>query len=130
MGVQRFPYDLTFLARVTAPLDQNPYAIGMTPDGLRIVFPLGDGDRGPHFNGKIDHVGGDWMRVRDDGIGVTDIHALIRTDDGATILSEYSGFVYFGPDGQKAAGRRQPAATGQPGPDATISDLALRWVLA
>jgi hypothetical protein len=107
---QRFPYDLSFLARVTVPLATDPYAIGMTPDGLRIVFPLGEGGtvRGPLFNGTIDHVGGDWMRIREDGIGVTDIHALIQTDDGATILSEYSGFVDFGPDGQKRMAAHDP----------------------
>lgn len=100
---QKFPFDLTFLARLTIPLGHNPYAIGMAPDGLRIVFPLGDGGtvRGPRFNGTIDHVGGDWMRIRDDGIGVPGARAIIKTHDGATIISEYSGLVDFGPDGQK-----------------------------
>lgn len=122
-NVKRFPYDLTFLARVNVPLERHPYAVGMTPDGLRIVFPLGEGGtvRGPSFNGKIDHVGGDWMRVRDDGIGVTDIHALIHTDDGATILSEYSGLVDFGPDGQKRL------SDGNPPPEANI-DLTPRYL--
>lgn len=119
----RFAYELEFLARVTAPLEQNPYAIGMTPDGLRIVFPLGEGGTvcGPRFNGSIDHIGGDWMRIRDDGIGVTDIHALIQTNDGATILSEYSGFVDFGADGQKRL------AAGNPPPDANL-DLTPRYL--
>jgi hypothetical protein len=104
----RFPYALDFLARVTAPLERHPAPIGKTPDGLRILFPIGAGGtvEGPRFRGRIAHRGGDWMRVREDGIGVTDIHALIETEDGATILSEYSGFADFGPDGftQLAAG--------------------------
>lgn len=119
----RFPYELTFLARVTAPLAANPYAIGNTPDGLRIVFPLGEGGtvRGPRFNGKIDHIGGDWMRVREDGIGVTSIRALIQTDDGATVMSEYSGFADFGPDGQKCM------AEGHPPPEVNL-DLTPRYL--
>lgn len=119
----RFPYDLKFLARVTAPLAENPYSIGMTPDGLRMVFLIGKGGtvRGPLFNGTIDHVGGDWMRIRDDGIGVTNIRALIRTDDGSNIMSEYSGFVDFGPDGQTRM------AAGKPPPDANL-DLTPRYL--
>jgi hypothetical protein len=105
----RFPYQLDFLARVTVPLEQPPIMVGNTPDGLRIVFPLGEGGtvRGPKINGTVEHVGGDWMRVREDGIGVTAIRAIIKTDDGATLQSEYSGFVDFGADGQAelAAGR-------------------------
>ena len=105
----RFPYQLEFLARVTVPLEQPPIMVGKTPDGLRIVFPLGKGGtiRGPKMNGTVEHVGGDWMRVREDGIGVTAIRAIITMDDGATLQSEYSGFVDFGADGQAelAAGR-------------------------
>lgn len=108
----RFGYALDFLARVTAPLERHPVPVGETPDGLRILFPIGTGGTvtGPRFRGVIEHRGGDWMRVREDGIGITDIHALIRTDDGATILSEYSGFADFGPDGYAAlAGGGGPA---------------------
>ena len=99
----RFPQRLEYLARVTVPLVHPPIPVGMTPDGLRIVFPLGSGGRvqGPRLNGTVEHVGGDWMRIRDDGIGVTAIRAIIRSEDGAILQSEYSGFVDFGSNGQK-----------------------------
>jgi hypothetical protein len=127
-----FPYRLDFLARVTVPLQHPPIIVGMTPDGLRIVFPLGKGGtvRGPKLNGTVEQVGGDWMRIREDGIGVTAIRAVIRTDDGATLLSEYSGFVDFGPDGQSAlaAGGGPERAPLNLTPQYLTEDARWRWL--
>ena len=39
------------------------------------------------------------MRIRTDGVGITDIRTTIQTQDGALILMETSGIVEFGTDG-------------------------------
>ena len=79
--------------RVTAPVLPDDSPVGETPDGLRLLFALRDGGtvRGPALNGEILHKGGDWMRVRPDGMGVCAIDALIRPDDGGVVLSSTPG---------------------------------------
>lgn len=103
----RFDFEPKFMFRVTAPVFPDDSPVGETPDGLRLLFALRDGGtvRGPALNGEIMHKGGDWMRVRSDGMGVCAIDALIRPDDGGVVLSEYSGLVDFGPDGYAALAR-------------------------
>ena len=97
----RFPFAPEFLFRVTAPVYPDEDPVGETPDGLRLLFALRDGGtvRGPALNGEILHKGGDWMRVRPDGVGVCAIDALIRVPDRGIVQTEYSGLVDFGPDG-------------------------------
>ncbi len=97
----RFPLEPVFLFRVTAPVYPDDDPVGETPDGLRLLFALRDGGtvRGPGLNGDILHKGGDWMRVRPDGVGVCAIDALIRIPDRGIVQTEYNGMVDFGPDG-------------------------------
>lgn len=103
----RFDFEPNFLFRVTAPVFPDDSPVGETPDGLRLLFALRDGGtvRGPALNGEIMHKGGDWMRVRTDGMGVCAIDALIRPEGGGIVLSEYTGLVDFGPDGYAALAR-------------------------
>lgn len=128
----RFRFDTEFLARVTAPLDRHPTVVGETPDGLRIIYSLGEGAtlRGPRLNGSITHVGGDWMLVRRDGIGISDIRVLIRTTDGAVITGEYGGVVDFGPDGyaRMAAGGGPAQATVQQVPRYVTAAAPYLWL--
>lgn len=102
-----FPYQMEYLARVTAPLEKAPTMIGDTPEGLMIAFPLGKNGtvRGPKLNGKIEHVGGDWMRVRPDGVGISEIRVVVDCDDGTKFMGEYGGVVNFGRDGYAALSR-------------------------
>jgi hypothetical protein len=81
----------------------DPDPVGETPDGLRMKFLLGSGGyvHGPALTGEIVPVGGDWMRIRPDGVGIAEIHALIKPVGGGIILTEYSGIVDFGPDGYR-----------------------------
>ncbi len=111
----RFAFEPELLFRVTVPLERDKDPVGETPDGLRLNFALGIGGRvdGPVLTGDILHRGGDWMRIRPDGVGIANIHALIKPDGGGVILSEYGGVVDFGPDSYRllAAGggpRRAP----------------------
>lgn len=96
-----FPLHLEYLFRIFAPFDHKTYSLGKTPDGMPMRFSLVAGGvvRGPAMNGEILDAGGDWMRVREDGIGVVDVHALIRPDTGGMLMTYYSGIADFGPDG-------------------------------
>ena len=58
---------------------------------------------GPALSGEILPLGGDWMRIRPDGVGIAQINALIRPVGGGIILTEYSGVVDFGLDGSGAS---------------------------
>jgi hypothetical protein len=107
-----FPWSLELLARVTAPLEHQPEVVGETPEGLRIVWPLGANGTvlGPRLNGRILHHGGDWMLIRKDGIGIPNVRVLVETERGDLIQGEYSGVVDFGPDGYQRLLRKRPPA--------------------
>ena len=121
----RFAYEMDFLARVTAPLARTPTMIGDTPEGLMIAFPLGANGtvRGPKLNGRIQHIGGDWMRVRPDGVGISQIRVVVECVDGTRFLGEYGGVVNFGPDGYAALSKGG-------GPEQAEVQLAPRFVSA
>jgi Protein of unknown function (DUF3237) len=128
----RFAFEPEFLFRVTAPVARDPDPVGETPDGLRIKFLLRTGGyvHGPALNGKILPVGGDWMRIRPDGVGIAEIHALIKPAGGGTILTEYSGIVDFGPDGYRllAAGGGPKRAPLRFAPRYLTKDPSLSWM--
>ena len=128
----RFDIDATHLARVSIPLADAPVDVGETPDGLRILYPLAPGGtvKGAHINGAIDQVGGDWMRVRTDGIGIPDARIVVTTLDGAKLMAEYSGVVDFGPDGHSAllAGKPPDQVPIQLTPRFLTSDAKWSWV--
>lgn len=95
----RFPFLPQFLFRVTVPFLADDSPVGETPDGLRFFFALGEGGtvKGPALNGTILHKGGDWMRVRRDGVGIASIDSVIHPDSGGLVLGEYGGVADFGP---------------------------------
>jgi len=131
-AARRFPYELDYLARVTAPLAERPQVVGETPEGLQIVFPLGAGGtvEGPRLSGSIEHAGGDWMSVRRDGIGISDIRVLVRTGGGDLVKGEYGGVVDFGKDGyaQLAAGGGPERAEVQLAPRYLTASPRLAWL--
>ena len=98
---------------------------------IKILF-LGKGGtvRGSRLNGEIEHAGGDWMLVRRDGIGLSEIQVLIRTPDGAVAMGEYGGVVDFGADGYAAlaAGRGPERAAVQLTPRYVTAAPQLRWL--
>jgi len=105
----RFAARLQFLARVRVQL-KEPVTIGKTPEGLRIDFVVRDGTaKGEGFNADVLENTVDYMVVRADGIGLINVHALLRTDDGAMLTAAYTGMVDFGPNGyEKMASRNYP----------------------
>lgn len=78
----------------------RPELIGPVAEGRRVNFYITGGKvEGPKVNGKLLPVGGDWMTLRTDGVGIVDVRATIQTHDGALIYTAYSGVMDFGKDG-------------------------------
>jgi hypothetical protein len=97
-----------FLGAATVQLAQPPESFGATPDGLRITFYIVSGEiHGPRLNGKIRGEGGDWMLVRRDGVSIADARLTYEMDDGALLLSRYSGVLDLGADGYARALRNE-----------------------
>lgn len=101
---ERRPFSVDYLATVTVPL-KDPETIGQTPDGIKVNWywsPVEGVVAGPKVTGKVRHIGGDWMTIRRDGVGLMDVRATIETDDGALLFVEYPGYYELGKDGYQA----------------------------
>jgi hypothetical protein len=97
--VPRFAPELEFIAQVTVPM-KPPVLIGQTPIGLRVDYYGQPGTvRGGVINATVLENAADYLIVRPDGIGLIDVHATLKTDDGAMITSAYVGLIDFGVDG-------------------------------
>jgi len=80
-----------FLCELVGDLD-DPQEIGMTPKGMRIIFPvIGGTVKGPKVNGEVLPFGADWLVIRSDGAAELDVRATLRTDDGELIHVTYRG---------------------------------------
>lgn len=76
----------------SATLDA-PQVVGPTPDGLRqIVYTTGGTLTGTKINGTLLAGGGDWLRVRSDGVFVVDVRATVQLDDGSLAFMSYPGY--------------------------------------
>lgn len=81
-------------------LRNPPEIIGETPEGIRVNFYVTGGEvTGDRLNGTVLPVGGDWLTLRRDGVGILDVRATIETDDGALIYVTYTGILETGEDG-------------------------------
>src|SRR5579872_7491860 len=77
-----------------------PEVIGPLAEGIRVNVYVTDGEvHGPKMRGHLRRVGGDWLSLRRDGVGVLDVRATIELDDGALIYTSYGGVADLGPDG-------------------------------
>jgi len=105
-----FDYSLEHIFSYTATLNP-PERIGPVPEGIKVNFYVTGGKvEGPKVNGKVLPVGGDWLTIRTDGVGILDVRATMETHDGALIYTAYSGVMDLGKDGyQKALRRDVPA---------------------
>lgn len=92
-------YALEHIMSYRGALAGQPEVIGVAPEGLRINFYSAGGEVSGKVNGKLLPVGGDWLVVRKDGIGLLDVRTTFQTDDGALILVSYSGSADYGEDG-------------------------------
>jgi hypothetical protein len=77
-----------------------PEVIGPLAEGVRVNVYVTDGEvSGPRMRGRLRRVGGDWLTLRQDGIGILDVRATIELEDGALIYTAYSGVAELGADG-------------------------------
>jgi hypothetical protein len=92
-------YRLEHILSYSATL-KAPEVIGPLPEGIRANFYVTGGNlQGPRVNGQVLPVGGDWLTIRTDGVGILDVRATFETHDGALIYTAYSGVVDVGEDG-------------------------------
>ena len=95
-----FDYTMEHICSYTATLESPPELIGPTPEGLRLnVYVTGGEVTGPRLRGRVRPVGGDWLTIRTDGVGILDVRATIETHDGALIYIAYTGVGDLGEDG-------------------------------
>jgi hypothetical protein len=97
----RLPFSLEYLASIRVPLKQ-PETIGETPEGIKVNWywsPAEGEVVGPALTAKVRHIGGDWMTIRRDGIGLMDVRATLETTDGALMYVSYHGYYELGPEG-------------------------------
>lgn len=77
-----------------------PEVIGPLAEGLRINLFVTDGAiSGPKMRGRLRRVGGDWLCLRPDGIGVLDVRATLELEGGALVYTTYGGVAELGTDG-------------------------------
>jgi hypothetical protein len=77
-----------------------PEIIGPVPEGIRTNFYITGGKvDGPRIKGRLRPVGGDWLCLRRDGVGVLNVRGTFETDDGALIDVAYNGYGDLGTDG-------------------------------
>jgi hypothetical protein len=108
---ERLPYALEYLASVRIPL-KEPEIIGVTPEGITVEwywYPSEGSVVGPKLNAKVRQLGGDWMTIRRDGVGLMDVRATLETPEGALIYVNYQGYYELGENGyQNVIDRRWP----------------------
>jgi hypothetical protein len=87
-----------FLCELVGDLE-DPQQIGMTPKGIRMIYPIVGGTvKGPKLSGEVLSFGADWLVIRSDGVGELDVRATMRTDDGELIYAAYRGILKIDPE--------------------------------
>ena len=116
----------------TSSIGIRKEVIGNVPDGLRINWYFTDGRFvGPDHEGVVLPGGGDFMRIRHDGIGIVNvITEMLQTRTGARLYCSYGGMFDLGPDGYARAMRNDfdafpPFVTS---PTYTTADKELAWL--
>jgi hypothetical protein len=93
-------YHLEHLFTYRLGFSLPPEVIGPTPEGLRVTFYLPGGEfAGPRLRGRILPVGGDWLVVRPDGVGILDLRTTFETADGALIYAPFTAVLDLGASG-------------------------------
>jgi len=97
-----FAYHLEHICSYSAGLQNPPEVIGPVAEGIRVNFYVTTGEvTGPKVRGIFRPVGGDWLTIRTDGVGILDVRATIETHDHALIYVSYSGVADMGEDGYR-----------------------------
>jgi hypothetical protein len=123
-------YSLDHICSYTGTL-APPELIGEAAEGIRVIFYSTGGEiTGPRLKGKLRPVGGDWMTIRRDGVGLLDVRTTFETHDGALILVTYTGTVDLGEDGYARFLAGNPPATAKlrTAPRFTTSHPQYSWL--
>jgi hypothetical protein len=98
--MNNFKYQLEHIFTFGVALESPPEVIGPVPIGIRVNFYCKGGEiTGPKLQGKCRAVGGDWLTVRTDGVGILDVRTTLESHDGALIDISYAGVSDLGIDG-------------------------------
>jgi Protein of unknown function (DUF3237) len=95
-------WDTTFLGSLKVEVRKE--VVGVTSDGLRIGFHVKQGSFvGPEIDCVVLPGGGDWTRIRQDGVGVVNVQICLETRTGERIYCSYGGLFDLGADGYARA---------------------------
>lgn len=76
-----------------------PDVVGPAPGGFRQIVSVREGTAsGPKINGTFLAGGGDWIRVRGDGVFELDVRATLRLDDDQLAYVTYGGIAAIAED--------------------------------
>lgn len=128
-GEPRWDWSTRFLWTGTVGIRKE--VIGVLPDGLRINWHVTEGRFvGPGFEAVILPGAADWMRIREDGIGVVNVTEVLQTPRGARLYCSYSGVFDLGADGYARALRDEfdPLPPFMVAPTYTTADKELAWL--
>lgn len=126
-----YAYTMEHICSYGVTLHSPFEVIGETPLGLRVnAYVSGGTVEGPRIRGEFLPVGGDWLTVRSDGVGVLDVRATIRTHDQALIYVQYQGVLELGDDGyaRMLAGNPPPRAQIRSAPRFLSAHPGYLWV--
>jgi Protein of unknown function (DUF3237) len=85
-------------------VELEPARLIPTPVGTRYILLAKAGRfEGPGLKGELVPGSGDWLNFGTDGIGRLNVHAILRTDDGALIQMEALGVCRVPTDAQEFA---------------------------
>ena len=118
-----------FLGTLTARLRKE--LVGPTPEGLRINWHVVEGCFiGPGMEATICPGATDWMRIREDGVGIVEVRACFQTRSGVRIYGSYSGVFDLGIDGYARALRDEydPMPPVVVAPTYSTADHKLAWL--
>lgn len=104
-----FDYRLEHIYSCALKLQAPPEVIGPVAEGLRANFYFAGGQvSGPRLTATVRPVGGDWITIRTDGVGILDIRATLESRDGALIAVAAPGIADLGEDGYEKFLRQAP----------------------
>jgi hypothetical protein len=98
---------------------------------LRINWFLKEGSfTGPEHEGVILPGAADYMRIRQDGVGIVNVTELFQTQSGARLFCSYSGIFELGADGYARAlrGDFDPVPPFVVAPTYVTADKELAWL--
>jgi hypothetical protein len=125
----RWDWNTTYLWSGTVIIRKE--IVGDLPDGLRINWHLVEGSfAGPEHEGVILAGAADFMRIRNDGIGLVDVNELLQTRTGARLYCTYGGIFDLGAEGYARAlrGEFDPLPPFAVTPTYVTADEGLAWL--